>query len=90
MVYAHFQMIEVELVDVKSTNLMDISKQLEAFDINQLDGLEEWHYNHHIKSMSKVEALQVIINTVEGDYSQLSSELAELAELQQPQVFYTS
>jgi len=61
---------------------------LEAFDIDQLDGLELWHYNHHIKSMTKAEALQVIINTVEGDYSQLSSGLAELAELQKPQVYY--
>jgi len=61
---------------------------LENFDIEQLDEIETWHYNHHIKSMTKAESLQVIINTVEGDYSQLSSELAELAELQQPRVFY--
>jgi hypothetical protein len=32
--------------------------------------------------MSKVDALQVLIDTVEGDYSQLSPELAELAEMQ--------
>jgi hypothetical protein len=32
--------------------------------------------------MSKEEALQIIINTVEGDYSQLSESLAEIAELQ--------
>lgn len=61
---------------------------LEAFDENQLDGLEAWHYAHHIKCMSKVEALHVIINTVEGDYSQLSPELAPIAELIRPQMFY--
>lgn len=65
-----------------------VMQLLEAFDANQLDGLEAWHYAHHLKCMSKAEALLVIINTVEGDYSQLSPELAEIAELIEPQVFY--
>ena len=34
--------------------------------------------------MSKEEALQIIINNVEGDYSQLSTKLAEVAEQLQP------
>ena len=35
-----------------------------------------------IKSLSKADALQVLINNVEGDYSQLSSDLAKIAKRQ--------
>ncbi len=55
---------------------------LSDFDIDNLDDFETIQYNHFIKSMSKEEALQVLINTVEGDFSQLSEELAEIAENQ--------
>lgn len=55
---------------------------LENFDISNLDMFEAIQYEHHIKYMNKVDSLQVLINTVEGDYSQLSENLAEIAELQ--------
>jgi hypothetical protein len=41
-------------------------------------------YNQFLPSSGKVGALQILINNVEGDYSQLSEELAELAEKQLP------
>jgi hypothetical protein len=40
-------------------------------------------YNDLIKHSSKEEALQIIINNVEGDFSQLSDELAEIAYYQE-------
>jgi hypothetical protein len=60
----------------------NIDAELENFDIDNLDPFETMQFNHHIKSSGKVGALQVLINSVEGDYSQLSPELAELAEMQ--------
>jgi hypothetical protein len=60
----------------------DIDAELEDFDLDNLDPFETMQYDNYSKSMSKVDALQVLINTVEGDYSQLSPELAELAEMQ--------
>lgn len=53
---------------------------LENFDLDELDAFEQMQYNHAIKSMSKVDALYILINNVEGDYSQLSPALAEIAE----------
>lgn len=57
---------------------------LENFDIADLDPFETMEYKHHteIAGMSKAEALQCIINTVEGDYSQLSEGLQNIAILQ--------
>lgn len=52
------------------------------FNLDNLDPFETMQYNHFIKSISKVEALQVLINNVEGDYSQLSEELSKIAEQQ--------
>jgi hypothetical protein len=60
----------------------DIDAELEDFDLDNLDPFETMQYENYSKSMSKVDALQVLIDTVEGDYSQLSPELAELAEMQ--------
>lgn len=60
----------------------DITAELEDFDIDNLDDFETMQYNQFLKSSGKVGALQVLINSVEGDYSQLSPELAELAEKQ--------
>lgn len=60
----------------------DISAELEDFDLDNLDPFETMQYENFSKSMGKVGALQVLINSVEGDYSQLSPELAELAEKQ--------
>jgi len=56
--------------------------KLEDFDINTLDAFEKMQYDRLSKMMSKSEALQVIINDVEGDYSQLSPKLSEIAEKQ--------
>jgi len=52
---------------------------LESFDSEDLDDFETMQYQHHINSMTKVEALEILINTVEGDFSQLSVSLQEIA-----------
>lgn len=61
-----------------------ISNELENFDLNELDPFETMQYNHFVKNLTKAESLQILINNVEGDYSQLSPKLAELAEIQNP------
>ena len=58
----------------------DYRSRLEGFDLDELDNFERMQYEHHVKSMGKVEALEVIVNTVEGSFSQLSEGLRELAE----------
>ena len=55
-------------------------KDLQTFDISNLDPYEAMVYADFSRKMPKAEALQIIINSVEGDYSQLSPELAEIAE----------
>lgn len=60
----------------------NITYELENFNINDLDEFETMQYNQFYPSLGKVGALQVLINNVEGDYSQLSEELSELAEKQ--------
>jgi hypothetical protein len=60
----------------------NIDAELEDFDIDNLDPFETMQYNQFVKSLGKVGALQVLINSVEGNYSELSPELAELAEKQ--------
>lgn len=57
-------------------------KSLKNFDIENLDYYERMVYDDLIKNLSKEESLQVIINNVEGDFSQLSEELSEIAEHQ--------
>jgi GNAT superfamily N-acetyltransferase len=57
-----------------------VSCDLNHFDISKLDNYETMLYNDYIKHSSKEEALQLLINSVEGDYSQLSPKLAEIAE----------
>jgi hypothetical protein len=54
-------------------------KLLNEFDVDGLDRHERFMYDRMIKSMSKENALQVLINDVEGDYTQLSPALYELA-----------
>ena len=61
----------------KSTDLLN------SVEIEHLDAFEETVYNDLSKRMSKAEALQIIINNVEGDHSQLSDVLAEIAEIQE-------
>ena len=53
---------------------------LNNFNIDNLDMFETMQYDQYIKSSTKVEALQLLINTVEGDFTQLSEELSEIAE----------
>lgn len=62
----------------KQTNIDDL---LVHVDINTLDICEKRMYEHHIKHSTKMEALMIIINDVNGDPSQLSSQLSEIAEL---------
>ncbi len=67
----------ISLYDSKEA---DVSEDLENFDINDLDDYERMEYERMTKAnMSKKGALQVIINTVEGDFSQLSDKLSEIA-----------
>lgn len=58
--------------------------RLVKFNIDNLDDFESMQYDHLINSMDKASALQILINNVEGDYSQLSKELSEIAEEQYP------
>ena len=59
----------------------DLAAKLTNFDIDNLDSFEAMRYNDFEKH-GKEFALQILINTVEGDFSQLSEELAEIAEEQ--------
>lgn len=70
-----------------ASNEYEASQMLKNFDINTLDAFERQQYDHFVKQSSKQEALQLLINTVEGDYSQLSPNLAVIAEKQHPQEF---
>ena len=58
---------------------------LENIDVDCLDAFELTFYNDYIQHMSKTEALQRIINNAEGDYSQLSESLSEIAQEQENQ-----
>jgi len=60
----------------------NIDMELADFDLDNLDDFETFQFNHFLPSLGKAGALQILINNVEGDYSQLSPELAELAERQ--------
>ena len=63
-----------------------MAKTIEAltnFNIEKLDSYETMAYNDLIKHSTKEEALQILINNVEGDFSQLSDDLAEIAYFQE-------
>lgn len=62
---------------------MNTQEKLQNFDIDNLDMFETMQYNDLKYNLTKVEALQIIINNVEGDFSQLSEQLAEIAEQQE-------
>ncbi len=57
---------------------------LTKFDIDRLDTYELFIYLDmtQFRKLSKEDALQLIINQVEGDYSQLSPKLADIAKKQ--------
>ena len=59
-----------------------IAMMLKNFDLNNLNEFWKKEYNHFSRQSSKENSLQILINAVEGDYSQLSPKLAEIAELQ--------
>jgi hypothetical protein len=61
-------------------------KSLEDFNLDDLDSLERFQYNHFKRKntrMSKAEVLQFLINNVDGDYGQLSDELRKIAQKEQ-------
>ena len=68
----------------------DDNSNLVNFDIDNLDAFEFRQYENFSKSLSKAQALQVLINNVEGDYSQLSEELSKIAEEQMPMDNYNN
>ena len=59
-----------------------VNDDLDNFDIFKLDDFEYMQYNHFIEKskVSKKEALEILINNVEGDYSQLSPKLRAIAK----------
>jgi len=63
---------------------------LSKFDVFDLDELEYKMYKDFIKNSSKEEALQILINNVEGDYSQLSPKLARIAKKQDKELDETT
>jgi hypothetical protein len=58
--------------------------RLVKFNTDNLDNFESMQYDRFSNSMDKANALQILINNVEGDYSQLSKQLSEIAEEQYP------
>ena len=61
-----------------------IAQKLTNFNISNLDLYEKMAFND-LKNNGKEFAIQVLINQVEGNYSQLSPALAEIAEEQDNQ-----
>jgi len=60
------------------------NSDLVNFSIDDLDPYELSEYNRLVKHSSKEDALQILINNVEQDYSQLSPNLSEIAQEQYP------
>lgn len=58
---------------------------LHDFDLESLDIFEKNQYVDLMAHSTKEEALQIIINNAEGDYSQLSTSLAEVAQVLEEQ-----
>lgn len=63
---------------------------LEAINLDELDIFEQLLFHDFYPRCNKVEALQLIINSVEGDYSQLSPVLSAIARQQDHQLDNTS
>ena len=61
---------------------IDVTEDLENFDLENLDLFESMQFAHLINQNSKVEALQILINNAGGDFSQLDPALALIAEKQ--------
>lgn len=60
------------------------SKYYKLFEDKEIEGgidiLAVANFNHHVKCTDPEDALRVIVNSVEGDASQLPSRLAKYAE----------
>ena len=56
------------------------TNHLRDFDLDTLDSFERMQYSFLRLENNKTKALQIIINSVEGDYTQLSEGLALIAE----------
>ena len=63
----------------KVLSLGELQSAFIKFDKNKLDNYERTVYNDFVKKVGHTEALGIIINQVEGDLSQLSTELRKLA-----------
>ena len=55
-------------------------QKLNSVKRNDLDMMEQIWYDKFIKQSSHKQSLQIIINNVEGDYSQLSTKLSRIAK----------
>lgn len=64
-------------------------KKLKSVKRDDLDELEQMWYDDFIKHSSHENSLQIIINTVEGDYSQLSTKLSKIAEAEDKELGVT-
>lgn len=84
-VYRHYGMDSIadkilEAAKPKAEHGSKTNDAFENFDIDKLDPFERRQYDHLIKQSSKKQVLGVLIANAEGDHSELSPALAELAE----------
>lgn len=73
-----FQKLTERVLQEESSNLYD--SVLMSVDLATLDVLEKRAYDDLVKQNGKVGALKMIVNSVEGDLSQLSPELQHAAK----------
>lgn len=66
----------------------DYTEKLRKFDLKHLDRYEQMVFDDLFTRLGKVEALQVIINNTEGDFTQLSEKLAEIARSKEKSNMY--
>ena len=61
--------------------MQTLEENLNKVNFNKLDQFEQIVYNNLIEksNLSKSNSLQIIINNVEGDYYQLSTQLKRIA-----------
>lgn len=64
-------------------------QKLKSVKRSDLDELEQMWYDKNLTHSSHENALQIIINMVEGDYSQLSTKLAKIAEAEDKEMGVT-
>lgn len=64
---------------VQAQREADNANKLATFDLKTLDTWEWRRYQELYQHSLKEECLQILINDVNGDYSELSPELAKLA-----------